>query len=97
MTTQLVDLRRHPRMKVAWPVTIELGEARYDLHTVDLSPMGVKVSLGLPVSVGSRARLLLRPPKDAALQLDAIVWRIDEDGAAFFFVGVGSAGVSLDQ
>jgi hypothetical protein len=99
MATQAVDLRRHPRMKVSWPVTVEVGGGRYDRLTIDLSPMGVKVALEHPVSVGSRARLVLRPPEDAPLELDAIVWRADDDGPAFFFVGLGSAsgGLSLRQ
>jgi PilZ domain len=97
MTTQMVDLRRHPRMKVSWPVTVEVGDARFDRQTIDLSPMGVKVALECPLAVGSRARILLRPPNDAPLEVDAIVWRADDDGPAFFFVGVESADVSLDR
>jgi len=89
MTGQPVDLRRHPRMKVSWLVTVEIGGRRYERHTIDLSPMGVKISLEEPVEVGSRARLVLRPPKDPALEIDAIVWRADGDGPTFFFVGVG--------
>jgi hypothetical protein len=94
MASQIVDSRRHPRMKIAWPVTVEIGQQRFDRHTMDISPMGMKVALEQPVAVGSRARLLLRPPKDIPLDLDAIVWRVDGDGAAFFFVSAGS-GLSL--
>ena len=82
-------------MKVAWPVTVEVSDGRYERWTIDLSPMGVKVSLEHPVTLGSRARLLLRPPEDAPLELDAIVWRADDDGPTFFFVGLGSTGLSL--
>lgn len=96
-TAQGADLRRHPRQQVSWPVTVEVGGSRFDRHTIDIGPMGAKVSLEHPVAVGSRARLLLRPPKDAPIDLEAIVWRSDDDGPAFFFIGVGPADVSLQH
>jgi hypothetical protein len=92
MDSEGVDLRRHPRMKVSWSVLVEVGDARFDRRTIDISPMGVKVSLEHPVPVGSRARLLLRPPGGEPVELDAIVWRLDGDGPAFFFVSAGPAG-----
>jgi PilZ domain len=94
MMTQSVDLRQHPRVKISWPVTVEVRNARFEGRTIDVSSMGAKVSLEQPVTVGTPARLLLRPPNDAPLEVDAIVWRTDQDGPAFFFLGVDIADVS---
>ncbi len=82
------DLRRHPRAKVSWPVTVEAGDRLYYLETVNLSPFGTKVSLKEPLEVGSQARLHFTPPGGRPLDVQAIVWRADNDGPAFFFIGV---------
>jgi hypothetical protein len=84
-----VDLRRHPRSTVTWPVTVESGGRTYDRQTVNLSPIGAKVRLDEPLKVGSTARLKFRPPHGRPLDVEAIVWRTDKDGPAFFFVGPG--------
>ena len=83
------DLRRHPRAKVSWPVTVEVGDQRFDLHTLNLSPFGAKVSLAEPPpELGMPAHLRFRPPGGPPLDVEAIVWRHDTDGLAFFFIGV---------
>ncbi|HET8576592.1 MAG TPA: PilZ domain-containing protein [Methylomirabilota bacterium] len=82
------ELRRHPRAEVAWPVTVEAGDRLYHLETVNLSPFGAKVSLKEPLEVGSQAQLHFTPPEGRPLDVQAIVWRSDEDGPAFFFIGV---------
>jgi hypothetical protein len=74
MDDRMADLRRHPRSRVAWPVTV--------------SPIGAKVRLEEELPVGSNARLRFRPPQGLPLDVDAIVWRADSDGPAFFFVSV---------
>ena len=88
MSDQMADLRRHPRSKVAWPVTVEAGGRRFERQTVNLSPIGAKVQLEEELPVGSNARLRFRPPQGQPLDVDAIVWRADSDGPAFFFVSV---------
>jgi hypothetical protein len=88
MSEQMADLRRHPRSKVAWPVTVEAGGRRFERKTVNLSPIGAKVQLEEELPVGSNARLRFRPPQGQPLNVDAIVWRADSDGPAFFFVSV---------
>ena len=88
MSEQMADLRRHPRSKVAWPVTVEAGVRRFERRTVNLSPIGAKVQLEEELPVGSNARLRFRPPQGQPLDVDAIVWRADSDGPAFFFVSV---------
>jgi len=83
------DLRRHPRSSVTWPVTVEHGGRSFDRQTLNLSPIGVKIRLDEPLTVGSTARLRFRPPQGRPLDVEAIVWRADDDGPAFFFVSPG--------
>lgn len=89
MSERRADLRRYPRAKVAWPVVLEVGDRHFNIQTVNLSPMGTKVGLvEAPLEIGSSAKLRIRPPNGRALDVNAIVWRSDRDGSAFFFIGV---------
>ena len=89
MVERRADLRRYPRAKVAWPVVLEVGDRHFNLQTVNLSPMGTKVGLVEgPLEIGSQAKLHIRPPNGRTLDVNAIVWRSDRDGSAFFFIGV---------
>ena len=83
------DLRRHPRANVRWPVTVESGDRRMALETMNVSPFGAKVRLDEPVfELGMPAHLRIEPPDRRPLDVQAIVWRRDPDGSAFFFIGV---------
>lgn len=95
MSEATADLRRHPRSKVSWPVTVETGGQSFERHTVNLSPIGAKVHLEARLPVGTPATLRFRPPHGRPLEVDAIVWRSDSDGPAFFFVGVGGEDMTL--
>ena len=88
------DLRRHPRVSVAWPVTVEAGDRQFHLRTVNLSPFGAKVRLGERLEPGTPAHLRLHPPAGRPVEVEAIVWRADQDGPAFFFIGVESDGLA---
>jgi PilZ domain len=89
MTERQADLRRHPRAQVSWPVTVEAGDQRVDLQTMNLSPFGAKVrSNGTSLEPGTLAQLHFRPPGGRPVVVQAIVWRTDPDGSAFFFVGI---------
>ncbi len=88
MSDRRADLRRYPRAKVTWPVILELENRSLELVTVNLSPMGTKVRVDEPLEVGKTAKLHFRPPNGRSLDVDAIVWRADRDGSAFFFVGL---------
>jgi hypothetical protein len=89
MNERRADLRRYPRAKVSWPVVLEVGDRHFNIQTVDLSPMGTKVGLVEgPLEIGSSAKLRIRPPNGRTLDVNAIVWRSDRDGSAFFFVSV---------
>ena len=83
------DLRRHPRARVSWPVTVEAGDKHLYLETVNLSPFGAKLRLDdSPLEPGTLAQLHFRPREGRPLDVQAIVWRTDPDGPAFFFIGV---------
>jgi hypothetical protein len=83
------DLRRHPRAEVSWPVTVKSGERSLSLRTMNLSPFGAKVQMDPPVlEPGTPADLYFEPPGGRPFAVQAIVWRIDPDGSAFFFIGV---------
>jgi hypothetical protein len=88
MSDRRADLRRYPRAKVTWPVILELENRSLQLETVNLSPMGTKVRVDEPLEVGKTAKLHFHPPNGRSLDVDAIVWRADRDGSAFFFVGL---------
>ena len=89
MSIDTADLRRHPRSSIEWPVTVEAGGRSFDRQTLNLSPIGAKVRLDERLTVGSAARLRFRPPQGRPHDVEAIVWRADDDGPAFFFVGPG--------
>lgn len=92
---QEADLRRHPRTAVKWPVTVESGDYRVDSETINLSPHGAKVRLDEHVlELGAPAFLHFEPP-EGTLEMQAIVWRWDPDGSAFFFVELDGDEVSF--
>ncbi len=82
------ELRRHRRVTVSWPVTVEAGERLFHLTTLNLSPFGAKVPLKEHLELGSPARLHLEPPGGRPMDVEAIVWRADDDGPVFFFIRV---------
>jgi hypothetical protein len=84
--------RRYTRVAATWPVTVRIGSRLLRLRTVNVSAHGIKVGLddALP-PVGSAAHLRLEPPDTAPVDVEAIVWRADDDGSAFFFVGTSHA------
>jgi len=89
MNERRADLRRYPRAKVSWPVVLEVGDRHFNLQTINLSPMGTKVApVEASLEIGSSAKLRIRPPNGRTLDVNAIVWRSDRDGSAFFFIGV---------
>jgi len=85
--------RRYARVAATWPVTVRTGDRLLHLQTVNLSAHGIKVGLdpALP-PVGTSARIRIEPPDAPPVDVDAIVWRADDDGSAFFFVGTSHAG-----
>lgn len=97
MSVDAADLRRHPRSSIVWPVTVEADGHSFDRHTLNLSPIGTKICMEEPLKVGSTARLRFRPPQGRPLDVEAIVWRADDDGPAFFFVGPGPGDLGFKR
>src|SRR5262245_14897116 len=81
-----VNQRRHPRRRVTWPVTVETASRCLQGETLDVSPQGAKVRLKAQLEVGTRVTLHVTPPEDPPIATEAIVWRVDKDGIAFFFL-----------
>jgi len=77
--------RRYPRFTVSWPVVVEAGKRFFLLQAVDVSGRGAKVRPTERLGEGSVAQLHFHPPNGPALDVEAIVWRVDRDGLAFFF------------
>src|ERR1700730_3061217 len=72
--------RRHARVAASWPVTVQTGDRLLHLHAVNVSALGVKVSLDEPLrreplQVGRAAQLRIEPPGAPAVEGEAIVWR----------------------
>ena len=91
-STLPAEHRRHVRVPASWPVTVQAGNRVLHLHAVNVSALGVKVSvddllLREPLEVGRPARLRIEPPGARPVEVEAIVWRADDDGPAFFFIG----------
>lgn len=96
MIERQADLRRHPRAQVSWPVTVEAADQRFDLETLNLSPFGAKLrSNDTLLEPGALAQLQFRPPGGRPVAVQAIVWRTDPDGPAFFFVGLDEQDVTF--
>jgi hypothetical protein len=75
-----------------WPVTVRIGDQILRLQSVNLSAHGVKVGLDAALPpVGTSAHLRLERPDAPPVDVEAIVWRADDDGSAFFFVGPSHA------
>lgn len=91
-STLPAEHRRHARVAASWPVTVQTGARILHLHAVNVSALGVKVSLDEPLlreplEVGRPAHLRIEPPGARPVEVEAIVWRADDDGPAFFFIG----------
>lgn len=77
--------RRYPRFNVSWPVVVKGGKRVFLLHAVSVSGRGAKVRPREGLGEGSVAQLHFHPPNGSSLDIEAIVWRVDPDGLAFFF------------
>jgi PilZ domain len=85
--------RRSPRVHL--PVMLTLrhgGGALVSAETVDLSAFGARVSTGLALRAGERIDVRLPPDGGTEpLSVPAVVWDVDERGAALVFVNVAPA------
>jgi hypothetical protein len=77
--------RRYPRFNVAWPVVVEAGKRFFLLQAVNVGGRGAKVRPTERLGEGRIARLHFHPPNGPSLDVEAVGWRVDRDGLAFFF------------
>jgi len=84
--------RRSPRVQVPVMVTLRHGGgALVPAETVDLSAFGARVTTGLALRAGERIDMLLPDGETEALALHAVVWEVDERGAALVFANASPA------
>jgi hypothetical protein len=67
------------------------GGALVPAETGDLSAFGARVTTGLALRAGERIDVLLPDGETEALALPAVVWDVDERGAALVFANVSPA------
>jgi len=85
--TGRVEQRRYPRRQVWWPVILEAeGQVCY-VETIDFSARGAKLRLRVAPPLGSPVLLHFMPDDGDELYVEALTWRVDPDGVAFFFIG----------
>ena len=92
MERQKRELRRHRRVRVNWPTILNAGTRVLHVELQNLTPLGAKVRLDDRLQEGTAVRLLLQPPQGRPIEVEAIVWRTDEDGSAFFFIDASRRG-----
>lgn len=85
------EQRRYPRHRVTWPVTVEANKRLLRGETLDVGRQGAKLRLAERLEVGTRATLHLTRTGGHPVTIEAIVWRIDADGVAFFFLSTRSS------
>jgi hypothetical protein len=81
------ERRRDPRSVVSWPVVVEARGEAIRLETINLSRLGAKVGATDRLREGASVVLHFEPPSAPAVDVSAVVWRVDTDGLVFFFVG----------
>jgi class 3 adenylate cyclase/tetratricopeptide (TPR) repeat protein len=86
-TERAPNLRRHPRIPLSWPVTVDTGQRRLHLHTTNVSALGAKVRSSERLAVGTSAHLHFEPPNGQPVDVQATVSRADTDGLVFAFDG----------
>jgi len=80
------EFRRRPRSRVSCPVTVEAGNRILQGETLNLGPSGAKLRLDERLQEGTAVTLHFTPAEARPLDVEAIVWRSDNDGFVFFFI-----------
>lgn len=88
---------RYTRPQVSRPATVQAGERLLHGEALDVGPQGAKLRLPEQLDVGTRVSLQLTPAEDHAIPVEAIVWRVDEDGVVFFFLSTDSGAGERDR
>jgi len=85
------EFRQRPRSRISCPVTVEAGNRMLQGETLNLGPSGAKIRLDGRLQEGTAATLHFTPVQGRPMDVDAIVWRHDDDGPVFFFIKAGPA------
>lgn len=95
--TGIEDRRRHPRVAVAWNVTLENDRGfQWAGELISFGPFGVKVSVETKessLSEGSIVRLQFSPPDGkfpTPMSAKGMVWRVDPDGLVIVFLDLNA-------
>jgi hypothetical protein len=91
------EFRRRPRSLVSCPVTVEAGNRILQGETLNLGPSGAKLRLDERLQEGTAATLHLTPAEGRPMDVEAIVWRTDDDGSVFFFIKATPANLQPSQ
>ena len=83
---QQPEFRRRPRSRISCPVTVEAGSRILHGETLNLGPSGAKLRLDERLQEGTVATLHFTPAEGRPMDVEAIVWRSDDDGPVFFFI-----------
>jgi PilZ domain len=86
MDTRQRSRRHHARKHVSWTAWIKLGSRRLRCHTVDLSANGARLRPRGDIQPGTPIAVQLQPPDGQAVDVDAVVWRVDPDSMAVMFL-----------
>ena len=85
------ERRRHPRVRVHLPVTLDLqGGGRIDAHVSDLSVGGAFIEAEASPPMGTQASLVIQMPGDKQLAIDGTIrWaKPNGIGVQFGLLGV---------
>ena len=80
------EFRRRPRSRISCPVTVETGSRILQGETLNLGPSGAKLRFEERLQEGTAATLHFTPAEGRHMDVEAIVWRSDDDGPVFFFI-----------
>jgi hypothetical protein len=78
--------RHHLRKPVSWTAWVKSGTHRLRCHTVDLSATGAKLKPRGEIKPGTPVHVQLQTPDGQALNVAAMVWRVDSDSMAVLFL-----------
>ena len=79
------DRRQYRRIRVSWPVVLNVGKNRYLSRSLNVSMYGAKVRTKARLATGTTAHLEMVSSEGTPLRVEAVVWRVDSDGLAFLF------------
>jgi PilZ domain len=91
------EFRRRPRSRVPCPVTVEVGDRILQGETLNLGASGAKLRFDERLQEGTAVTLHFTPAEARPMDVEAIVWRSDDDGSVFFFIKATPADLQTSQ